>query len=262
MNTEPYTTLQPPAPPRTGAAIRWTIVDLALVVGLTAILVLLVSFGLQLMTRLGLVDARALLQNNRVLSAVTSIAVVDLLLVLAIVLIIVVRKRGSWREIGFRAPPILPMLLTPIIFVGQMTLIMVINIGILLATGSFENPQQDLFLDPSGFAWSNYLLAMFAGAIIAPLVEELVFRGLLYQWLGSRTNLVIGAIGSTAVWTALHISPIVFPSIFAVGIVLTLAFQWSKSLWVPITLHFFQNAFVISLVFFVQANPQLIQPPA
>lgn len=254
--------MQPTIAPQPAPPVRWTIVDLALIVGLTIVLVTLFGALLSLATRFGFNDPRAFLRNRPVLAVVTSVAVVDLLAVLATALVIVARKRGSWREIGFRRPPLLPMLLTPIIFAGQMLLIMLINIGILLSTGSFENPQRNLFTDPGGFTWSNYVLAMVAGAIIAPIVEELIFRGLLYQWLRSRTNVAIAVLLSGAIFGAIHMIPIAFPALFVVGVVLALAFQWSKSLWVPITLHVFQNAFVISLIFWVQANPQLFPQTA
>ncbi len=237
--------------------VRWTLLDLVLVAVLTAALGLLGLLLVRLTTTLGMGDLRSFFDQRPVVAVVTSVAVVDLLAVLAIAMVIVARRRGSWREIGFRAPPLVPLLLTPAIFFTQTVLIAIINLTILTLTGEFNNPQRDLFTDPSGFSWLNFGLAFFAGAIVAPVVEELVFRGLLYQWLRMRTNVTVGVIVSAAIFSAIHGIPIVFPALFMVGIVLAVAFEWSKSLWVPITLHFFQNATVISLLFFAQANPSL-----
>jgi uncharacterized protein len=181
--------------------------------------------------------------------------------VLATAVVIVARRRGSWREIGFRAPPLLPLLLTPLIFAAEMVLIAVINLSILVATGEFNNPQRDLFNDPTGFSWLNFGLAFVAGAIIAPIVEELVFRGLFYQWLRGRTSVPIAIVLSGLIFGAIHGIPIAFPALALVGMVLAATFQWTGSLWMPIALHFLQNATVISLLFFAQANPQLFQQP-
>lgn len=251
--------IPPPAdiPPDQREQVRWTLLDLALVGTLTIGLGLAVLLILSLATRLGIADLRIFFDQRPVLAVVTSVAILDTLAVLATALVIVARRRGSWREIGFRTPPLVPLLLTPVLFVAQMMLIAVINLTILAVTGQFDNPQRDLFNDPSGFSWLNFGLAFVAGAIIAPIVEELVFRGLLYQWLRTRTNVTVGVIVSAAIFSAIHGIPIAFPALFSVGIVLAVAFEWSRSLWVPITLHFLQNATVISLIFFAQANPSL-----
>lgn len=246
-----------PVPPAQRPAVRWTFIDLALVAALTIAFALVAVVLLRLSTSLGVADIRGIFGRRPVVAVVSSVAIVDLLAVVATAIIIVARRRGSWREIGFRAPPLLPLLLTPVIFLAEMIAIAVINLTILQVTGAFDNPQRDLFTDPSGFSWLNFGLALVAGAIIAPIVEELVFRGLLYQWLRARTNVVTAVILSGAIFGAIHGIPIAFPALFLVGMVLAATFEYSRSLWVPIALHFLQNATVISLLFFAQANPQL-----
>lgn len=253
MSFEPYPLKQP------RVAVRWTFWDLLLVAGIALALGGIVTLLLRFAQAWGFVDVRAFFATRPVLAVVTSVAILDSAMALAAILVIIVRRRGTWREIGFRPPPLLPMLLTPLVFAGELVVMLVINMIIFFATGQFDNPQRDLFLDPNGFSWANFVFAFIAAAIVAPIIEELVFRGLLYQWLRDRTNVAIGVVASAAFFAALHGIPAAFPALFVVSAVWALMFEWSKSLWVPITLHFFQNAFVVSLIFFVQANPQLFQ---
>jgi hypothetical protein len=179
--------------------------------------------------------------------------------VVATYAVIVRRARGSWREIGFRTPPLLSMLLTPVLFIGQMTALIVVNVILLSLVGEFENPQVEALTDPAGFSWLNFGFVFAVGAIIAPIVEELLFRGLLYQWLRGRAGIAVAVIASAALFSVVHFIPLLMPALFAVGVILALAFEWSKSLWVTITLHFMQNALGITGIFLVQAFPELLR---
>jgi hypothetical protein len=254
MNIESYA-YQPAPPP---SPVRWTLVDLiligALTVALSAVLVILVRLSAQI----GIGDLRDAITNHPLIASLGLAGALYLLAVIATGIVIVGRGRGSWREIGFRAPPLLPMLLTPLIFAVQMTALIVVNLSLTQIIGQFENPQLEAFADPSGFTWSNFAVAFVVVAIIAPIVEEMIFRGLLYQWLRARTNVVLAVIGTAAIFSAAHVIPVLLPALFAVGLVLTLAFEWSRSLWVTITLHFFQNALAISLFFYILAHPELV----
>lgn len=85
-----------------------------------------------------------------------------------------------------------------------------VRIGVLLAIGStllaiafYEpgraNPMQELFARRE----SLWLLATF-GILVAPLIEEIVFRGFLYGALEHRHNSKVALGGSTVIFAALH----------------------------------------------------------
>lgn len=257
MSTESLA-FQPPAPAPAPRGVRWTFVDLLLVAALTLGLGGLALLIVRLLGQLGLIDLSAALASRPLVFGMAAGGLIYLLAVLATGLVIVRRGRGSWREIGFRAPPLLPLLLIPALFVAQMTALIIVNAIVTLALGQFENPQVGALTDPRGFSWANFAAVFFVGAIVAPIVEELLFRGLLYQWLRSRMHVGVAVLASAAIFSAAHVLPILFPALFAVGLVLTLVFEWSRSLWITIALHFLQNALGISAIFYLQANPQLL----
>lgn len=77
-----------------------------------------------------------------------------------------------------------------------------------------------------GDAPSAYLMAIF-GTLVAPLVEELFFRGLLYPLLRRAWGAVAGVLVTAAAFAAIHGTQLGYAwgpilSIFVVGIVLTL----------------------------------------
>jgi membrane protease YdiL (CAAX protease family) len=95
-------------------------------------------------------------------------------------------------------------------------------------------------------------LGMVLFAVIAagttPLVEELIFRGLLFQWLRGRIGRVGGALASAVLFGGLH-----WPSGQAlwaglVGLALALLFDRVGSLWASIAAHSGNNALAIVLV--------------
>lgn len=254
MNLESYAYQPPPPAPSKHSVVRWTLADLVLVVALVVAL----GAALVLLLRVpGLVDALGLRDQTLIVGMVLG-GLVYGLFVVATYLVIVRRGRGSWREIGFRRPPLLPLLLTPLLFVAQMTALVTINLILTRIIGQFENPQIAALTDPGGFSWLNFAAVFLVGAVVAPIVEELIFRGLIYQWLRARSNVVVAVLVSAAIFSVAHVEPVLMPALFGVGLVLALAFEWSRSLWITILLHFFQNALAISIFFFVQANPQLL----
>ncbi|MEO8062490.1 MAG: CPBP family intramembrane glutamic endopeptidase [Pseudomonadota bacterium] len=101
--------------------------------------------------------------------------------------------------------------------------------------------------------WPSYpplilFLRILAIGLLGPIAEELVFRGFLLRILG-RTRLgIYGAIVVTAaIWSLIHLqyAPILLGIIFIDGITLGLARHFTRSLYVPITMHVLGNLFSI-----------------
>lgn len=252
--------LQPSAS-ASSARVRWTFGDLVLVALATLALAGVALLLLQLPRLLGLADLRQLLLDRPLLVAMFIGALIYGFSALATFVLIVRRGRGSWREIGFRAPPLVALLVTPLLFIGQMTALLVTNLALTSVLGEFQNPQVGALTDPRGFSWINFAAVFVVAAIIAPIVEELLFRGLLYQWLRKHGGVALAVPGSAALFAVVHFIPVLLPALFVVGIVLALAFEWSKSLWVTITLHAMQNALGVIAIFVAQAYPELLRQP-
>jgi len=83
--------------------------------------------------------------------------------------------------------------------------------------------------------------------IAVPVVEELVFRGIIYQSLRSRMRPWIAICLSSAVFASLHMSLSFFIIIFAMGVILAYSFEKTRSLYVPIGLHCINNSVMVCL---------------
>ncbi len=78
--------------------------------------------------------------------------------------------------------------------------------------------------------------------VIGPLVEELVFRGLLFGALAPRIGILLGALVSALLFGLAHGDPVLFPSLAALGFVNALLYARTANLTAPVVLHGLSNA--------------------
>ncbi|MFW5989727.1 MAG: CPBP family intramembrane glutamic endopeptidase [Desulfosudaceae bacterium] len=94
------------------------------------------------------------------------------------------------------------------------------------------------------------LLYLITGVVVAPLAEELFFRGMLYGFF-RRWGIPAGVILTTTVFSLLHLVELVIPVTQIVGgVVFCLAYEKEKNLWASYTIHALGNAaiFMIGLL--------------
>ncbi|MBI4586845.1 MAG: CPBP family intramembrane metalloprotease [Planctomycetes bacterium] len=77
-----------------------------------------------------------------------------------------------------------------------------------------------------------------AGAVlVAPLVEELLFRGILYGFLRKRLGMAWGGALSSLAFSGVHTNLAALAPIFALGWLLCLIYEWRGSLFDAILFH-------------------------
>jgi membrane protease YdiL (CAAX protease family) len=107
-----------------------------------------------------------------------------------------------------------------------------------------EERAGDLWDRAHGF-WLVALVVVVA--IGAPIVEELIYRGLILQTLQSRIDDVLALVISAAFFAGIHFAPVEFPGLFAFAIVAGLCFQRTGRLPMAITTHIGFNAVGLAL---------------
>ena len=95
-------------------------------------------------------------------------------------------------------------------------------------------------------------LAVISMVVVAPIVEEIVFRGLLFGALAPRIGVIAAALLSALAFGAVHGDAILFPTLAALGFVSAIAYAATGNLWVSVTLHAFNNA--IGAVFLITTS--------
>jgi uncharacterized protein len=97
------------------------------------------------------------------------------------------------------------------------------------------------------------LLAVLAAVVLAPIAEELLFRGLLHRSLRRRLPLVQATTLSSILFAVVHVDvalsqPIALVGLTLVGVILAIAYERTGSLLVPIVIHAVHNAVTIAAV--------------
>jgi len=93
--------------------------------------------------------------------------------------------------------------------------------------------------------------------VVAPLVEELLFRGFLLNRWGRRWGLRTGIIASSALFAVLHMH---WVGLFVFGVVMSLLYVATGSLWAPILAHALNNGIAFGLALVGEAELGLLDP--
>lgn len=172
-------------------------------------------------------------------------------ILLLIWLVTVHKYHIGWSALGVRRPPgwyfaaVLPILL------GMYVVAALVSAAVikLFYGGSANNPQVKDLTGGGGFSWTSLILALITASIVAPVIEEMLFRGMLYGWLRTRWSAVGGVILSAAIFSAAHAIPLILASIFVVGLTLAIVYEKTKSTLATMTLHSLFNTIGVLAVF-------------
>lgn len=108
----------------------------------------------------------------------------------------------------------------------------------------------------------------FVVVIFGPAVEELVFRGAVYNGLfrlglylstsrgrpepsprtARRASFILAALASSVLFSLLHLEPVLLPALFILAVVLCALFERTGSLLPPFVAHAMFNSFATSLI--------------
>lgn len=92
--------------------------------------------------------------------------------------------------------------------------------------------------------------------LAGPIAEELFFRGLVYGWLRHRIGITRGLLLASFLFAAIHVHPVSFLPIFALGCLFCWLYEKTGSLVAPITAHIFHNVGMLYLAFLVKSFAQ------
>jgi uncharacterized protein len=159
------------------------------------------------------------------------------------------RRRLSWRLLGARRPTWAHAGLGVAFGVGGFIGVNLLIAGLLQVFGPVDPPEQQLLSDVTAGGVTT-LLAVIAAVVMAPLVEEVVFRGVLFQGMKRRVGLWPAAVVSSLLFAVVHVE--VQQPIYSSGFVLLgILFAWTLhrfgSLVVPLVAHATFNATSVGL---------------
>ena len=110
------------------------------------------------------------------------------------------------------------------------------------------NPLRNL---PEGGPTPGFVALMVVNIVLlAPIFEELLFRGLILNKLKERYSATMAIVISSALFAAIHFDPKVFPVLFTLGAVAGYSVHRTGSIMPAIGIHMLNNLFAISLTLF------------
>ncbi len=91
------------------------------------------------------------------------------------------------------------------------------------------------------------ILMVFTAVIVAPICEEVVFRGYIYPVLKKYTGLWPAIILSALVFSAAHGHLAVLLPLFILGALLVVVYEKTGSIWAPIAVHLCFNGATVAI---------------
>ena len=151
---------------------------------------------------------------------------------------------GRWAVLGFRQ--IRPISTTLIAIVG-----ITLGQSLVLGYSQFVDWLGIEFLVPGDpfESWDihplSFAIIAFSAVIIAPLFEEIFFRGFMYQAFRKSMAVWLAAILSSLVFGIAHIDPAIIIPIALLGMILLGIYRWTGNLWSSIITHAGFNAVAV-----------------
>ena len=109
-----------------------------------------------------------------------------------------------------------------------------------------EHPLVPLFA--IGHGWQARVLLIVAACVIVPILEETVFRGILYRALRRQWSFAPAALASAAVFALAHLTWVGLAPYLLLGVVFAYLYERSGSLVAPWAAHGAFNAFNLAIL--------------
>jgi membrane protease YdiL (CAAX protease family) len=107
----------------------------------------------------------------------------------------------------------------------------------------------------------NIWLTLLTTALLIPITEELVFRGMSFNVLRRGMAMSLAVIFQTLIFAAAHMLPLQITYVLPTALVLGLVYVWCDSILAPIILHISYNGFSAVLSFLPAAESDAAGAP-
>ncbi len=168
---------------------------------------------------------------------------------LGVVYLRVVRPAAiSWGRMGLErdglARRVLLGLLLGLVLLGASTMLeqLMQRLGV-------QQTQTELFGSVRGAGLPEFLLVLIPGAVIAPVVEEIYFRGYVFRAYLDQKGVTSAFLFSAGLFALVHLNLAAFVPIFGMGLLLCLFYYRTNSIVPGIVAHAINNAAAFILLY-------------
>lgn len=128
---------------------------------------------------------------------------------------------------------------------GIFVIVLFYNLGI--GNLGFE-PQRSIF-EIFGNNTFGFIIAMIVAIFIAPVVEEIYFRGFVLQTLAKRIGPLWGIVLTALIFAAVHFEFQSIMPLIILSFILNVLYIRTKSIWPGIIFHIFNNSIAFTVLY-------------
>lgn len=160
-----------------------------------------------------------------------------------------IRKRGgSPADLGFTN--VRPWFDIPAAILGEiLILIALATYGLVLLKLAGQKVPEQPVIELFGRGRFGFALAVIFVVVLAPIGEEVFFRGFVYSAFKRQWGAGIAIIASSAVFAVFHIEPLLYVPMFLIGAILATLFEHRGSLAPNIALHALNNLLALVVLY-------------
>ncbi|MDQ6622335.1 MAG: CPBP family intramembrane metalloprotease [Verrucomicrobiota bacterium] len=214
--------------------------------------ILAVLFSLNALVDSPRPDKLLLRTNDLVANALISIA-----LFVVVAAFLTLRGRGVSLMAGFGKLPFWRSLTTAVILLfAAYPLIILADLITQRFLGGASSKQTIVELFSGSQSLAQRVIIIVLAVAIAPLVEEFLFRFFIYGVLRRYFGRVVGLLCNAALFAAVHAHVPSAAPLFVLGVCFTIAYEWSGSIVVTMTMHSLFNSMTLVALAFPDRFPQ------
>ncbi|MGM0471914.1 MAG: CPBP family intramembrane glutamic endopeptidase [Bacillota bacterium] len=146
--------------------------------------------------------------------------------------------------------------------IGICSMVLLINLGIqklIMELWQITLPSQPiidrLMSTQSQLIFLGYSLLI---VIVAPVTEEIFFRGLLYQYFKARLGLLSGSFLTAGIFALFHFNLWTFLATFVGGLGLIMLYELSQSLYTAVLAHITWNLIIVTIIYLIWQSKEIV----
>lgn len=102
--------------------------------------------------------------------------------------------------------------------------------------------------------WQGVAVLGLTAVMVAPLVEEILFRRVIFGYLAGKLPWVVSLVITSAAFGLIHTEIRTLPGLILLGAGFQLVYLWQKSLYPAIIMHLTNNVFAVIIMVLVKYN--------
>lgn len=167
--------------------------------------------------------------------------------------IVFLRKGFKWKFFGFEPISIKATIKYILLgyFIYWVVMMVITN---LMLEFNVELPgfsMQESHMPLMGSSSIEWVLSVLIMIVIAPIFEEIFFRGFIFKTMLERSRTWIAFLISGAIFAGIHFEFDTFMPLFFLGLILNWIFFETKSIYPGILFHIINNAIALSLEYYL-----------